>query len=204
MVRRKKEDAVKTREALLDAAEHVFLCRGVARSSLEEIAKEAGVTRGAVYWHFENKQAIFRAMYDRVKSPMDEKFDVLTAGDDPLEGMKAMALHVFQTLATDEHTRNVFTIQRLRCEESYCSESEYASEARSKQQQVHEKFIDVFTRIGKHHPFADGMTPEFASLSYYSLFSGVLWDYLRDPEHYPLVAIAPQLVDQFFRGLLRA
>ena len=52
MARRTKQDAQATREALLDAAEHVFEQRGVARTSLNHIAEAAGLTRGAVYWHF--------------------------------------------------------------------------------------------------------------------------------------------------------
>ena len=55
MARRTKEEALATRHALLDAAERVFGRRGVARTSLVEIAEEAGVTRGAVYWHFKDK-----------------------------------------------------------------------------------------------------------------------------------------------------
>ena len=48
MARRTKEDALATRTALLDAAERVFLQRGVSRTSLADIAQAAGVTRGAL------------------------------------------------------------------------------------------------------------------------------------------------------------
>ena len=48
-MRRTKEDAQQTRESLLDAAECLFAERGVSRTSLQDIAKAAGVTRGAVY-----------------------------------------------------------------------------------------------------------------------------------------------------------
>ncbi|MGL6253408.1 MAG: TetR family transcriptional regulator, partial [Billgrantia desiderata] len=72
MARRTKAEAAATREALLDAAEEVFLERGVARTSLEQIAREAGVTRGAVYWHFKNKADLFRAMLLRVRMPFEE------------------------------------------------------------------------------------------------------------------------------------
>lgn len=60
-MRRTKEDAQHTREALLDAAELVFAQRGVSRTSLQEIAKAAGLTRGAVYWHFKDKAELFNA-----------------------------------------------------------------------------------------------------------------------------------------------
>ena len=66
MARRTKQEAAATRAALLDAAEEVFLERGVSRASLEVISRRAGVTRGALYWHFRNKGDLFRAMLERV------------------------------------------------------------------------------------------------------------------------------------------
>ena len=62
MVRRTKEEAQETRNRILDAAERVFVERGVGRSSLNEIATAAGVTRGAIYWHFQDKADVFNAM----------------------------------------------------------------------------------------------------------------------------------------------
>lgn len=54
MARRTKEEAEETRIQILDAAERVFYDKGVSRASLAEIASDAGVSRGAIYWHFEN------------------------------------------------------------------------------------------------------------------------------------------------------
>ena len=51
-MRRKKDDADKTKAELLDAAQKVFSKRGFSSATLEHIAKEASVTRGAVYHHF--------------------------------------------------------------------------------------------------------------------------------------------------------
>jgi TetR/AcrR family acrAB operon transcriptional repressor/TetR/AcrR family transcriptional repressor of mexAB-oprM operon len=204
MARRTKEDAEKTRESLLDAAERVFLRRGVAKSTLEEIAREAGLTRGAVYWHFENKIAIFRAMHDRVKLPMDMLFDEVTGGAEPLAGLKTMCLHVFRAVEQDEHVRNVFTIMRLRNEGAYCDEAEYGEEVQAKRRDVHAKFTRVFTQIGQRHAFVEGITPEIAAYALHSFISGVFWDYLNTPDLYPIGDLAPVLVDCFFRGIMRA
>ncbi|WP_272942305.1 TetR family transcriptional regulator [Kingella kingae] len=54
-MRKTKEEAQKTRQHLLNAALEVFWRKGVTQASLHEIAVEAGVTRGALYWHFKNK-----------------------------------------------------------------------------------------------------------------------------------------------------
>lgn len=201
MARRTKEDAEKTRESLLDAAERVFLRKGVAKASLEEIAAEAKVTRGAVYWHFDNKFSIFKAMYERVKLPMDAMFDQLTSGPHPIEGLKSMNLHVFNTLVNDERTRNVFTVVRLRYEEAYCGNSEYAQEIQSKRLSLIAKFTRAFN--GEREKLAEGITPEFAATALHVFISGVFWDYLKQPKNFPLGTMAPQLVECFYRGIMR-
>ena len=61
--------------------EVVFRARGVTRTSLAEIATAAGVTRGAVYWHFKDKAALFHAMCDRATLPLDALF--ARAGEPP-------------------------------------------------------------------------------------------------------------------------
>jgi TetR/AcrR family acrAB operon transcriptional repressor len=48
-----------TRARLLDAAERVFAARGYEAATLDDIAAEAGLTKGAVYWHFESKTDLF-------------------------------------------------------------------------------------------------------------------------------------------------
>ena len=70
MARRSKEDALATRNSLLDAAERVFLARAwpAPRSTTSRVA--AGTTRGAIYWHFKDKADLFNAMMDRVVMPL--------------------------------------------------------------------------------------------------------------------------------------
>jgi AcrR family transcriptional regulator len=63
----RKEKQAETRSRLLDAAEHVFLRRGLEGSSVEEIAAEAGFTRGAFYSNFQSKDELFvELLQDRV------------------------------------------------------------------------------------------------------------------------------------------
>src|SRR5512145_2660241 len=69
MVRKTKEAALATREALIDAAERVFRRNGVTRTSLADVAAEAGMTRGAIYWHFRDKAELLEAMCSRTTMP---------------------------------------------------------------------------------------------------------------------------------------
>ena len=72
MARRTKADAQTTRNNLLDAAEQLFLSRGVSHTSLNDIATAAGTTRGAIYWHFKDKADLFNAMMERVTLPLEQ------------------------------------------------------------------------------------------------------------------------------------
>ena len=60
------EQSQKTRRALLDAARTIFTTQGYAATSTEEIVHQAGVTRGALYYHFRDKAALFGAVFDEV------------------------------------------------------------------------------------------------------------------------------------------
>src|SRR5690606_41361877 len=85
-MRRTKEDAEKTRAAILNAAEQLFLERGVAHTSLEHIARAAGVTRGAVYWHLQNNADLFNAMLHQVRLPPEQMPEKLSADPQPSLG----------------------------------------------------------------------------------------------------------------------
>ncbi|MDO5625693.1 MAG: TetR family transcriptional regulator [Pseudomonadota bacterium] len=115
MARRTKQDAQATREALLDAAEQVFEQRGVSRTSLGHIAEAAGLTRGAVYWHFKDKADLFNAMLERVTLPLEaDMADVVAAlADASADATTLMRRYFAQGLARiDQHaqTRRVLAI----------------------------------------------------------------------------------------------
>ncbi len=62
MVRRCKEDAEKTRVAILESALDIFSQKGYAKTTFDEIAARAGFTKGAVYWYFKNKADLLAAL----------------------------------------------------------------------------------------------------------------------------------------------
>jgi TetR/AcrR family transcriptional regulator, acrAB operon repressor len=118
MVRRTKEEALQTRNRILDAAEQVFFDKGVSRTSLADIAAHAGVTRGAIYWHFANKGDLFTAMFDRVLLPLDE-LNARPADadeDDPLARLATVLKWCLHTASNDARRRRVFDILFLKCE----------------------------------------------------------------------------------------
>ncbi|EKA1352080.1 TetR family transcriptional regulator, partial [Salmonella enterica] len=63
MAKKTKADALKTRQHLIETAIAQFALRGVANTTLNDIADAADVTRGAIYWHFENKTQLFNEVW---------------------------------------------------------------------------------------------------------------------------------------------
>jgi AcrR family transcriptional regulator len=202
MARRTKEIAEKTRQKLIDAAEEVFLEKGVTCSSLCDIANKAGVTRGALYWHFDHKMALFDAMHERVKLPLDALFEKAVNGENPIENLKNLSIHVLSNMEDDEHLRRVFTIIMFKCEKLDES-SENAMRFKERRKEVIENFNKVFTYAQNNRKLRSDLTPEIAAISLHAFIIGVLHDYLQNPDAYSIKQIAPVLVESFFRGVLR-
>ena len=82
MARKTKEEAEQTRLRILAAAEAVFCRRGVAATTLHDIACQAGVTRGAVYWHFSNKDALLATLLESRHFPLEKLTPGANLADD--------------------------------------------------------------------------------------------------------------------------
>ena len=118
MVRKTKAQAEHTRQEIISAARSVFYESGVSRTSLEKVARVAGVTRGAVYWHFANKAALFFAMREEPLKMLEEASAHLASPDlaDPLDAIESLLHEFFTLLETNPLVRRTFEIMLLRCE----------------------------------------------------------------------------------------
>ena len=115
-MRRTKAEAEETRLSILSAAERVFFEKGVSTASLDDVAKAAGVTRGAIYWHFANKTDLFLELYNTVNLPIEDMIarDVEQPAAEVLCYIEKSAGDWLTELAADEHRQRIFTIL-LRC-----------------------------------------------------------------------------------------
>ncbi|UVJ45733.1 TetR family transcriptional regulator [Pseudomonas sp. LS1212] len=72
MGKRCAADSVITRQALLDAALDVFAESGCAFATMEMVASRAGMSRGAIYWHFKGRTALLGALLDERRMPVED------------------------------------------------------------------------------------------------------------------------------------
>jgi TetR/AcrR family acrAB operon transcriptional repressor len=118
LVRKTKAETERTRIGIIDAARRAFHEFGVSRTSLEKIARIAGVTRGAIYWHFKNKTELFHAMREQALNHTSQiKFDMLSEDvQNPLDAIERFLLELIEILKNDPSVRQIFEIMLWRCE----------------------------------------------------------------------------------------
>ena len=200
-MRRTKEDAQHTREALLDAAELLFAQRGVSRTSLQEIAKAAGMTRGAVYWHFKDKAELFNAMMARTASPMEEAAQALVNSPlPPLAELKRTALDALNRLAHDPRTRRVFGIATQKVE--YVDDLMGVRERHLEIHQTCQHCVKMaFERAQALGDVSAHLNPQVIAMSYQALLNGLINHWMLAPEAFDLVQCGEQSLDLFMSGL---
>src|SRR3954468_18331845 len=90
------------REELLSAALQVFARRGYREAGVDEIAAEAGYSKGALYWHFSGKEDLLLALLDEgVDAPMRDKIQMLASAP-PERDMSAEAAREFARQLDEE------------------------------------------------------------------------------------------------------
>lgn len=107
MPRKTKDEAEQTRIGIMQAALTVFNENGVSRSSLADIAKEAGVTRGAIYWHFENKTDLMHQIVVYYFDGIDDRIHKQH------EGLKGEAFILKASQSWLDVTENDENVQKL-------------------------------------------------------------------------------------------
>ncbi len=202
MARRTKEDALATRHQLLDAAELVFAEKGVSRSSLNDIALAAGLSRGAIYWHFKNKANLFNAMMDRITLPMEAALHKIghDPACDPLDELRDAILDAMRKIAGDERTRRVFEVATLKVE--YIDELLAVKARQVKGQaevvcQMQRSLLDASRWRAVSLPVSASM----ASQGLHALIAGLINSWLLAPQAFELVETADLAIKTYLAGL---
>ena len=175
-MRRTKEDAAKTRAAIVDAALACFDRHGIAGSTMDHIAAEAKCTKGAVYHHFDCKRDILHELRDQVSVPMLDEMDteLLHEGESPaLDRIEGFLLRMLERLDSDSRTRRVIAVMQLRCE--YVDElADELKGAALKQERMARAFEAAYREARKAGQLAPGVDPGIAATETLMFLSGLL------------------------------
>lgn len=201
MARRTKEDARATREALIDAAEHLFQAHGVARTSLAQIAAHAGTTRGAIYWHFKDKADLFNAMMERVTLPLAQ---ALQAADlqsaDPAGALRAAVLDAFARIESDPRVTRVLQIATHRVEltaELAAVQQRHMAKQEASLHKITAGLASAYALCRQ----APKLPAQTGALGLQALLEGLLTQWLLSPGRFALRATVASALDVYLQGL---
>ncbi|EOL8958420.1 acrEF/envCD operon transcriptional regulator [Cronobacter dublinensis] len=203
MARRTKQEALKTRQQLIDAAIFTFAERGVAHTTLADIARAAEVTRGAVYWHFTSKAELFNEIWQQqlpVRDIIRAQIPA-QAWRDPLLLLRETFIAALQYIASTPRQRALLQILYRKCEfdESMISEADIRERIGFSRH-----YVGELLRQGiAENKIAGSLDVDIMLTILHGCLSGILKNWLFQPDACDLFRLAPVLVDNMLRILPR-
>ncbi|QRF58260.1 TetR family transcriptional regulator [Variovorax sp. UC122_21] len=201
VARRTKEEALATRNRLLDAAELLFQAQGVSQTTLQQIAQQAGATRGAIYWHFKDKADLFNAMMERVILPLEAPPKAAALShDDPLAEIEEGMVHALTLMTTDPQVRRVFDVATHKVEYTHdmASVQQRHLDARNACVVDFEKALRLAARRARIKLPVPGSV---AAQGLHALISGLIQNWLLDPAAFDLVPTGRRTFRVYLAGL---
>jgi len=175
-MRRTKEEAARTRQDIVEAALACFDRHGIAGTTLEQIASEARVTKGAVYWHFSGKAEILHAIREDASLPLLDRADctlLYREIDSPLERIERFLVNMLEAIEADGRTRRALTVMQYKCEYAGDLAAELSDMRRNNDRLV-KSLQTVYTEARKAGELAEGLPPRLAALDTLSFLSGLV------------------------------
>lgn len=200
-LRKTKEDAQKTKEQILKTALDVFSKKGYQSTTLEDIAKAAGVTRGAIYWHFENKASLYNTLIEQANVRGDKAIaDAMQSGGTLRDICKRILVAQWQLLEEDEEYRATMSLVMFNTgliPELIETQKALYDDAKNLIQTI-ASYCKVGMEMGQLKNDRDPIEVANAFLAYQQ---GVAVYWLQDPTRFSIKEMAPVLADIFINGI---
>ncbi|AOO83291.1 hypothetical protein BHK69_25135 [Bosea vaviloviae] len=199
-MRRTKEQAAETRQTILQAAEALFLQRGYETCSLDEIAAAAGVSRGAVHFHFHNKLGLLFAIRDEMILPMQQLARSLTADAAlaPLEAFGDLAAATFAELQGDAAKKRLLALLKVI---DVNGSPDDVGNMRYFRQQIRSSLMDICEAAQRSDTLARPWTARSAALALYAMLDGLITEWLMEEVELALVPEGAEVVRAFLTSL---
>lgn len=201
-MRRTKEEAEATKRNLLDAGLIVFSKKGYAATRVEDIAKQADVTTGAIYHHFGGKSDLYVALIEANSAKANLLAEqILKEGGTPAAVLRRLLVRLFEFIEEDEQYRAVV--------ELFINKTEFSPELAGITDQIRESrrllaqfFLTMIEEGIEAGEFGSDVSPEDAALALVGFMNGMGLIWLQDPNHFSIKQRATALTDTFLAGIM--
>jgi AcrR family transcriptional regulator len=188
-------EAVDSRQAILDAAKRLFMEQGFRGISMRQIAEAVGVTKAALYYHFQDKEELFVAIVERYLLDMTSLIDASVAADTTVRGQISIIVHRILSQPVEQRS-----ILRLASQEL----SNVSEATRRRFLAIyHERFIQRITTLLETGMANGELRPLNPALATWTLL-GMMYPYFHPSPPsgmLPTAAEIDQLLAIFFDGI---
>lgn len=205
MARKTKEGAEETRASILQAALSLFSSRGVTGTTLTDVAQKAGVTRGAIYWHFDNKEDVLRALRDEAVLPYQQLAESGLRMDepDPLGKLQVMLRRILTDVAENPATRQVFQIWLDRGKLGSEDRNEINTEEEKRRVEVIQRTENILRNAVRKGQLAADFDVKLGAVAVFTFIDGMVMAMLLAPASSNIKDDIIRITDAFFY-MLRA
>lgn len=197
-MRRTKAEAKETRQQILLAAERVFYEKGVAHASMEDVARAAGVTRGAIYWHFANRAELVLELANSLPLPQEELIarELEAENADVLGVLERVGKEWIELLSVDEHRQRILSIL-LRCDTT--GEFAHISERQNDIDDEHMQALEVaFAKAQGLGQLCAGWTPRSAAAQLRWVIKGLCAEWLLFGRRFDIASEGHEALSRLF------
>ncbi len=183
------------RDHILDVAERCFAVSGFHRTTMHDICREAHVSPGALYVHFDSKEALIEGLCNRDRAELTERFEALSTAPDFLTALQTFGTHyfveepahkrLFVAEMAVESTRNPSIAAIYRSVDAFCLQS----------------FEKLFTHLADTGRIAPGIEPANVARLFHLVGEGLFWrravhpDFDFDQIRVPLLTMISRLLN---------
>jgi AcrR family transcriptional regulator len=192
----RKEKQEHTRSCLMESAARVFARRGLQQASIDEVAGDAGFTKGAFYANFKSKEELFLAMLDERFAQKLEAIDRVWSADGDLQSKARQAGDDFADYLSDEEWSRLFFEFA-----AYAARNEdFRQELVTRYRALRERVAEVYARKKEEMGIEPAVPPEQVAAMIFAMANGLALEKLLEPDVVADDAFATMLV-AFFAGL---
>jgi TetR/AcrR family acrAB operon transcriptional repressor len=201
MARKTPAETEITRRAVLQAGLTVFSQSGYAATRLEDVAQAAGITRGAIYYHYKSKADLYTALVDDATARLEEViFSARSSGGSFVAIARRVMVRMLAYLEEDETYR---AVQGLLLLKTGVAPDLYAGQPRQRDEiQAKEAEVAAVIRAGMAAgEFRADLDPVEGARAMLAFLDGITLHWLLAPDAFSVAASAPALVDIYLRGI---
>ncbi len=204
MARKTKEEAEKTRQHILDAALNVFCKKGFVRATLKDIADDAGVTRGAIYWHFKGKVDLLEVLADDINASAEIRVeDILNMSVDSLGDIRKKIMAWLNNFNTNERYRRFYEFTYYKIEYHQDLEPVLAKR-QTEDRLILNHLEEILRHLQKKGQVRQDIQAGHAAIMIVSFVTGLIEMWLADNTLFSFSKDSPVMVDHFLENLFNA